>query len=205
MLDAWRELGASGRALTLVVLLGAVLLYAMNALLAATVAPSAVRDFGGIAYITWPTAAFLASSIAAASAGGLLTSRIGARRAFILAALVFCLGALACAHAAGMAQLVAGRFVQGAGGGLLSSLTYILVRTQFPPDLWPRVFALISGTWGVAVLLGPLIGGAFANSGSWRGAFYFVAAAAGLLAALASRSLERDGPEVRRKPLRFPF
>lgn len=205
MFGAWRQLGSSGRLLKLIVLLGAVLLYAMNALLAATVAPSAVRDFGGIALITWPTAAFLASSIASSSAGGVLTSRIGARRAFILAALIFCAGALVCAFAGGMVQLIAGRFLQGGGGGLLSSLTYILVRTHFPQDLWPRVFALISGAWGIAVLVGPLIGGVFATEGSWRGAFFFVAAAAAVLAALASKSLERDSSGDPSQGATFPI
>jgi MFS family permease len=188
----WLELVGAGRALKLLILLGGVLLYAMNALLTATVAPSAVREFGGIAYLTWPTAAFLSSSIAAASASGLLTARIGPRYAYAAAASVFCLGALACAFAAGMWQLTAGRLLQGAGGGLLSSLTYVLVRTTFAEKLWPRVFALISGAWGVAVLLGPLIGGAFSNAGSWRGAFFFVAAAAAVLVVAAMRALARE-------------
>jgi MFS family permease len=186
------------------VLLGAVLLYATNALLASTIAPSAIRDFGGIAYITWPTAAFLASSIAAASGAGMLNTRVGARRAFICAAIVFCGGALICALARDMAQFVVGRFVQGAGGGLLSALSYVLVRGSFPEALWPRVFAVISGVWGVAVLLGPLIGGAFANAGSWRGAFYLVAGASALLAATAAVALVPDRPSVMVRGTVFP-
>jgi MFS family permease len=178
--------------LKLLVLLGGVLLYAMNALLASTIAPSAIREFGGIAYITWPTAAFLASSITAASAVGLLTVRIGARRSFIIAAVVFGIGALSCALSHGMVQLIIGRFIQGAGGGLLSALSYVLVRRSFPEALWPRAFAAVSGVWGIAVLLGPLIGGVFASAGSWRGAFYSVAGAAALLAIIAAIALERD-------------
>lgn len=187
--------------LTLAVILGGVLLYAVNALLTATILPSAIGDFGGIAYITWPTAAFFASSIAAASGAGLLKTRIGASRAFVLAAIVFALGAMVCAFSAGMNEFVAGRFLQGAGGGLLSALAYVLVQNNFPESMWPRAFALISGSWGVAVLLGPLIGGVFANAGSWRGAFFFVAAAAGLLAVAAAAVLTPDRPQHASTPV----
>jgi MFS family permease len=44
--------------------------------------------------------------------------------------------------------VIAGRFVQGLGGGLLSALAYVLVRNVFPEDLWPRVFGLFEGTSG---------------------------------------------------------
>lgn len=181
--------------LTLAVILGGVLLYAINALLTSTILPSAIGAFGAIAYITWPTAAFFASSIAAACGAGLLKMRIGASRAFVLAAAVFALGALLCAFSASMTEFVVGRFMQGAGGGLLSALAYVLVQNNFPESMWPRAFALISGAWGIAVLLGPLIGGVFANAGSWRAAFYFVAAAAGLLGVAAAAVLAHDRPQ----------
>jgi MFS family permease len=176
----------------------------MNALLASTIAPSAIREFGGIAYITWLTAAYLASSIAAASAGGLMTARIGARRAFIAAGIVFGIGALICATATSMTQLILGRFVQGMGGGLLSSLSYVLVRSVFPASLWARAFAAISGMWGIAVLLGPLIGGVFANAGLWREAFVLVMLAAIALAVTAARTLTQDRPAPAPSPVGFP-
>jgi MFS family permease len=191
--------------LRMLVLLSGILLYAMNALLAATVAPSAIREFGGIAYITWLTAAYLASSIAAASAGGVLTARIGARQAFIAAGVVFGAGALTCASATGMAQMIVGRFIQGAGGGLLSSLSYVLVRSSLPQSQWARAFAAISGMWGVAVLFGPLIGGLFANAGSWRNAFLAVAVAAIALAITAARALEHDRPVPQPGRAAFPI
>jgi MFS family permease len=190
----WISLFGSGRSPTLAVLLGGVLLYAMSALLSSTAMPSAIRDIGGVAYITWPTAAFLAASIAASSGAGLLKARIGARRSYLLASAAFCAGALICALAGQMGVLVAGRFLQGAGGGLLSALSYIVVRTVFPKSMWARAFAMLSGIWGVAVLLGPLVGGAFAGAGYWRGAFFSVAAVAIVLAAAAYFVLPRDAP-----------
>jgi hypothetical protein len=64
-----------------------------------------------------------------------------------------------------------------------------LVRHLFPSELWARVFGLIAAVWGVSVLVGPLIGGIFASYGFWRGAFFAVAAIAGLLSILAPRIL----------------
>ena len=175
----------------LAVLLGGVLLHSMNVLIVATVLPSLVAEVGGATMMSWPTTAFLASSILAATCTGLLTVAIGARTAFCAGALIFGVGALLCAHAASMGHFIAGRFVQGFGGGLLAAVAYILVRSTFPEPLWPRVLALIAGAWSVSILLGPLAGGVFASRGDWRVVFIGVTALAVLLAAAAVRTLPR--------------
>lgn len=175
----------------LAVLVGGVLLHSMNVLMLATVLPSIVEDVGGATLMSLPTTAFLASSIVAASCTGYVTSVFGARRAFSTGALVFGTGALLCALAPSMAQVIAGRFIQGFGGGLLAAMAYVLVRNTFPEAVWTRVIALLSGAWSMSVLLGPLLGGAFATYGDWRGAFYAVAGLACLLAVLAMRALPR--------------
>src|ERR1700756_2114318 len=93
----------------LTVLLGGVLLHSMNVLIVATVLPSLVQEVGGATMMSWPTTAFLASSILAAACTGLLTVAIGPRTAYCAGALIFGLGALLCAHAASMGQFIAGR------------------------------------------------------------------------------------------------
>ena len=184
-LDRWAALATPARAVPLAVLLGGVLLYATNALLVTTVLPSIVGDIGGVAIMSWPTVAYLAASILASATTGLITARLGARNAYGLGLGVFALGALACGLAPSMVLVIAGRFVQGLGGGLISALAYVLVRNVFPEALWARVLALISGIWGVAVLAGPMIGGVFAGLGLWRGAFLAVAGLAVMLVPLA--------------------
>jgi MFS family permease len=180
----------------LAVLVGGVLLHSMNVLIVATVLPSIVAEVGGATMMSWPTTAFLASSILAATCTGLLTVTIGARSAYCAGALIFGVGALLCAHAASMGYFVAGRFVQGFGGGVLAAVAYILVRSTFPQQIWPRVLALISGAWSVSILVGPLAGGMFARHGDWRSVFIGVTALAVLLAAAAVRTL----PHARREP-----
>jgi MFS family permease len=155
------------------------------------VLPSLVQEVGGATMMSWPTTAFLASSILAAACTGLLTVAIGPRTAYCAGALIFGVGALLCAHAASMGHFIAGRFAQGFGGGLLAAVAYILVRSTFPEPMWPRVLALISGAWSVSILLGPLAGGVFARSGGWRSVFIGVTALAVLLAAAALRVLPR--------------
>jgi predicted MFS family arabinose efflux permease len=179
----------------LAVLLGGVLLHSMNVLIVATLLPTLVGELGGAVVMSWPTTAFLASSILAATCTGMITGAIGARNAYCAGALVFGAGALLCAHAPSMGHFIAGRLVQGFGGGSLAAVAYILVRSTFPEPLWPRVLALISGAWSVSILVGPLAGGVFARHGDWRAVFIGVTALAVVLAAAAVRTL----PQARAK------
>ena len=116
------------------VLVGGVLLHSMNVLMLATVLPSVVDNLGGATLMSWTSSAFLASSIVAATCTGYLTSILGARTVFCTGAAIFGLGALTCALAPTMGQVVAGRFVQGFGGGLLTAMAYVLVQLVPAPD-----------------------------------------------------------------------
>ena len=188
----WRTLLRPHLALTLCVLLGGVLLHSMNVLVTATLLPSIVAELGGANLMSWPTTAFVASSIIAASGTGLVSDRFGNRRAFSGGAVIYAAGAALCACAPSIGFVIAGRFVQGLGGGLLSALAYVLVRNAFPEAVWPKVFGLLSGVWSVTVLIGPLVGGVFASYGQWRGAFVTVAGMGCLLAAGAVFTLPAD-------------
>ena len=101
------------------------------------------------------------------------------RGTYLLALALFALGTLACATASSMAALLAGRSLQGLGGGMLVALSYAMIRHLFPAALWPRAIALVSGMWGVAALTGPFVGGVFAELGTWRVAFWVLLPLAG--------------------------
>jgi MFS family permease len=173
----------------LAVLLGGVLLQSMNVLLVTTVLPSIVADLGGLSMLSWPTTAYLAASIAAASSAGALAIAIGPRTVYCAGVTTFALGSLVCALAPAMGWIVAGRLVQGFGGGLEAATAYVVIRATFPEQVWSRAIALMSTSWSVSVLLGPLVGGTFASLGSWRGAFVATAVIAAVLAVAASFTL----------------
>jgi MFS family permease len=182
---SWSALLTPRLVLPLGLLLGGVLLHSMNVLVTATLLPSIVADVGGSNLMSWPTTAFVASSIVAATNTGIVSSAVGNRRAFCGGAMIYAAGAILCALAPSIGLVIAGRFVQGLGGGLLSALAYVLVRDVFPEVLWPRIFGLFAGVWSVSVPTGPLIGGLFANYGNWRGAFFAITGVGGLLGVAA--------------------
>src|SRR6201984_208630 len=184
--ETWSALLVAPSILPLAVLLGGNLLHSMNLLITATLLPSIVADIGGSYLMSWPTTAFVAASIIAATGSVVASKAIGNRRAVCAGAMVYATGSVFCALAPSIVVIIAGRFVQGLGGGLLSALAYVLVRSLFAEPLWPRVLGLLASVWSVTVLVGPLIGGIFAGYGYWRGAFFAVAGAGGLLAIGAS-------------------
>src|SRR6187397_1555481 len=140
----------------LAVLLGGILLHSMNVLMLATVLPTIVGELGGASLMSLPSTAFLASSIVAATCAGLITATFGARN-------TYCAGAVVISLAPAMGWVIAGRFVQGFGGGLIAGVAYVLVRSTFPEAAWARAISLLSGMWSVAILVGPLVGGVFAR------------------------------------------
>jgi MFS family permease len=171
-------------------------LHAADSLLAATVMPSAVAEIGGLAFIYWTVALYQLGSIVAGALTGILAQRLGLRSAMVLAALIYASGCAVSALAPDMAAMLAGRLLQGWGGGWMVALSHVGVTQLFPPERWPQLLAVISGVWGVSALLGPLIGGAFATAGLWRGGFWAFAVQALALAAVMPLLLRaRAAPE----------
>jgi MFS family permease len=147
-------------------------LHALDVFIISTVMPRVVRDLGGAEYYTWAIMLYMVASIVGTSAGNPVRQMLGSRTGYAVAALVFAAGSIGCAMAPTMFWLLAARVIQGLGGGTMIALSMSLISELFPPHLRKRVLALVSAAWGVASLLGPAIGGIFANAGMWRGAFW---------------------------------
>ncbi|MDC9588631.1 MFS transporter [Xenorhabdus sp. XENO-10] len=167
----WRDLFSSKNAPSAIALSLGVGLMAANTLIAITILPSVVNDIGGLNLYAWNTTLFVVASIVGSVLSARLLSSSGARNAYLVASLIFFTGSLICTLAPTMTVMLIGRTVQGLGGGFLFALSYAMVNLVFSQSLWPRAIALISGMWGVATLIGPAIGGIFAEMNAWRYAF----------------------------------
>ncbi|NNG89822.1 MFS transporter, partial [Streptomyces cacaoi] len=196
---SWGELLGARHRKAAVVLAGGVGLYATNVFLMTSLLPGAVADIGGDRFYAWVTTVFLLASVISSSLVSTLLPRLGARGAYFAALGSFAVGTAVCALAPAMPVLLAGRFVQGLGGGLLSGLGYALIRSLLPERLWPLGTALVSGMWGLGTFLGPAVGGAFAQFDLWRGALWALLAATALVGAVvplavpAARAAGADG------------
>ncbi len=157
-------------------------LHAADSLVVATLLPAIVAELGQVNLVAWTFALYELGTIVAGAAGALAATRLGLRRAMALAALAYLAGCIVSATASSMPPMLAGRLLQGLGGGGLMALSFVAVGRLFAPALMPRVMATISALWGVSAFAGPFAGGVFAEIGWWRGAFWFFGVQAGLLA-----------------------
>lgn len=172
--DSWSALLSGRNGLRSIALAGGVSVHAINVYLVTTILPSVVADIGGLEYYAWNMTLFVMTSILGSALSPKFIQSFGLRNAFVAAMLVFAVGTASCAMAPTMVAMLAGRTVQGLGGGLLLGLSYSAVRIVFEETLWPRAMVLISSMWGIATLIGPTIGGIFAESGHWRLAFWSI-------------------------------
>lgn len=189
---SWKDVLAEGRLAQFVLICLAVWLHAADTLVTATIMPSVGADLGGYAYFGWATAGFLLGSVVAGASAGWLTGRTGLRRAFAFSAALYAAGGLLSAIAPDIWTFLIGRLVQGVGGGWLAGFASVAVGLLFPDRVLPKVYAAVTGLWGVATLLGPLMGGLFADAGQWRWAFG-VFVIQGLAVALAALILLPGG------------
>lgn len=176
-------------------------LNAADALVTATIMPSVGQDLGGLAYFSWAVAGFLVGAILAGASAGRLSELFGLRAATVAAGLLTAVGCALSAAAPNIGLFLAGRLLQGLGTGWISGFSMVAIALLFPERSLAQVFAAVSGVWGVATVLGPLVGGLFASAQDWRGVFWLFAAQAGAfsLAAvwlLRGATVERGGPGV---------
>ncbi len=182
--------------------------HAIGLFIVSTVFPSVVADLGGAAFYTWSTMLYIIASIMGTACGGLIKARLDLRYGYMLGALIYLAGAVGCALAPHFAVLLVARTFQGVGSGLLIALSYSMISELYDESLRPRILSAISGMWGVAALIGPMIGGVFADSGWWRGAFWASTPVLLLLSILAWSTLPpmpRQGRGERLPMLRLLF
>lgn len=181
----WADLFAEGRLPRFALICLGVWLNAADSLVTATIMPSVGAELGGYAYFSWAVAGFLMGAIAAGASAGRLSEMFGLRSATAFAAMVFALGCVMSAAAPDIGIFLLGRLIQGIGSGWISGFAMVAIALLFPERHLARVFAVVTGIWGIATVVGPLVGGIFAEAGDWRAVFWLFAVQA-LLFALAS-------------------
>lgn len=153
-------------------LLVGLLLAALDQTIVATALPTIVGDLGGVDQLSWVVTAYLLASTASMPLYGKISDLLGRKRVFQAAIVVFLVGSVLCGAAQNMAQLVLFRGVQGLGGGGLMSLTFTILGDIVPPRQRGRYTGYLTGTFALASVAGPILGGFFVDQVSWRWVFY---------------------------------
>ncbi|KAI1128336.1 major facilitator superfamily domain-containing protein [Nemania abortiva] len=135
-------------------------------------APAIYTDLKiGVDYV-WVTNAFFLASTVICPLFGQFCNIFGRKYVIFLALAAFVLGSGICGGAKTGGQLIAGRTIQGVGSGGIIMTTSIIISDLVPLRDRTQYSALLVSIFGVAVALGPFIGGAIVSSTTWRWVFY---------------------------------
>lgn len=150
-----------------------ILLAALDQTIVGTALPRVVAELGGFDLYGWVATSYLLSSTIMVPIMGKLGDLYG-RKHFLLAAVVIFVGASALAGAATtMMFLVIARGIQGIGAGMLQATAFATVSEMFPqPARRARWQGMITSTFAIASVVGPVLGGVLTESWGWRSVFY---------------------------------
>lgn len=183
------------RATTLGIVLG-MSLVAFESLAVATIAPRFAESLGGMGLYGWVFSSFLLMSLLGITVAGQHIDRHGPGPALVAGLSVFAAGLLVSGLAPTMPVLLAGRALQGLGGGAISTALYASVNLAYPDALRPRMMALLSTAWVLPTLVGPALAGVVADAVTWRAVFLGIVPLLAVLTFLVAptfRQLRRAG------------
>lgn len=184
-------------------LLTVITLIAFEAMAVSAALPTAARDVHGLAAFGWAFTGFLVANVVGMVASGQLSGRYGPRTPLLAGLVSFIGGLLLSGTATTMEQLVAGRFVQGLGSGLLITAAYVVIGEAYPERLRPPLFAATSSAWVVPSLVGPPVAGLLTQHASWRWVFLGLVPFVLVGGALLVPTLRRLQQQRRAQPMRM--
>ncbi len=164
--------------------------------------PSIHRDLGAsIQALEWTVNAYVLAYAVLLLTGAALGDRYGRKRMFIAGIALFTASSAAAALAPTAGLLIAARAAQGVGAAIATPLTLTLLAEAFPPDQRGLALGIWSGISGIAVALGPLVGGAVIQLSSWHWIFWINVPIGLVLVPLAAARLTESRGPVRRLDL----
>ncbi|HVW17546.1 MAG TPA: MDR family MFS transporter [Solirubrobacteraceae bacterium] len=148
------------------------LLASLDQTIVSTALPTIVGDLGGVEHLSWVVTAYLLASTVAGPLYGKLGDLYGRKQVLQAAIAIFLAGSALSGASTSMSELIAFRALQGLGGGGLMVVTIAVVGDIVPPRERGRYQGLFGAVFGVSTVIGPLLGGFFVDSLSWRWIFY---------------------------------
>jgi EmrB/QacA subfamily drug resistance transporter len=174
----------------------ALFMVVLDNLVVTTALPSIKAGLGGgLADLEWTVNAYTLTFAVLLMTGAALGDRFGRRRMFLVGISVFTVASALAALAPSTGALIAARALQGAGAAIVTPLTLTLLSTAFPEGKRGLALGAWSGISGLAVALGPLVGGAVVDGISWHWIFWLnVPIGIVLIPLAAARLSESRGP-----------
>ncbi|KAH9847865.1 iron permease [Lenzites betulinus] len=172
------------------------MLSVLDVMAVSTALPTIVGELHGEDFV-WVGSAFTVASTAIIPFVGDLVSVFGRKPVLLAFIVIFAVGSAICGASQNMHMLIAGRTIQGLGGGGCLSITEIIYADLVPLPERGKFQGIIASVWALGCALGPPIGGAFANSGnSWRWLFYLNIPLCGVAFFLTSVFLRVKTPKL---------
>ncbi|KAI0097800.1 major facilitator superfamily-domain-containing protein [Hypoxylon sp. NC0597] len=170
---------------------------AIEQTIVATAVPTIAKSFQATELeYAWIGTAYLLPAAAATPPWGKISDIFGRKPILLASIVVFFIGSLIGALANNINTLIAGRVIQGTGGGGILGLSATVVGDVFSPRDRSKYYGILGVTWGLACGLGPVVGGAFAEFVSWRWCFWINLPIAGLAGIFVFFFLKVHTPET---------
>ncbi|HET9718984.1 MAG TPA: DHA2 family efflux MFS transporter permease subunit [Solirubrobacteraceae bacterium] len=184
------------RGWTLAIVSVGLFMVVLDNLVVSVALPSIHRDLGAsIQSLEWTVNAYTLSYAVLLLTGAALGDRFGRKRMFMSGITLFTVSSAAAALAPSIGLLIVARATQGAGAAIATPLTLTLLADAYPPDRRGFAIGVWSGISGIAVALGPLVGGAMVQAASWHWIFWLNVPIGAVLVPLAgARLAESFGP-----------
>jgi EmrB/QacA subfamily drug resistance transporter len=159
--------------MVIIVALGlAMLLAALDQTIVATALPRIATDLHGLNKLAWVATAYLMTSAIATPLYGKISDQFGRKKIFMSAIVIFLIGSALCGLSQNIDQLVGFRALQGIGAGGLMSLSMTIVGDVVSPRQRGKYLGYFGAVFAISSVAGPLLGGFFTDSLSWRWLFY---------------------------------